>query len=138
MAQRVRKVSYCYTKVPSRAGRGAEILGELRAAGVDLQAFTGFPIGGSKAQVVLVSSDMAGVRRVARKQGWRLSKTKKGFLVQGDDQIGACHRVLAKLADRKINVTAVDAVAAGKGRYGMILWVKAKDYARASRALGAR
>ena len=89
MAQRVRKVSYCYTKVPSRAGRGAEILGELRAAGVDLQAFTGFPIGGSKAQVDLVSSDMAGVRRVARKQGWRLSKTKKGFLVQGDDQIGA-------------------------------------------------
>jgi hypothetical protein len=29
-------------------------------------------------------------------------------------------------------------VAAGKDRYGMILWVKPKDYAKASRALGAR
>ncbi len=35
-------------------------------------------------------------------------------------------------------VTAVDAAAAGKGRYGMILWVKPKNYARAARALGAR
>ncbi len=138
MAQRVRKVSYCYAKVPSRAGRGAEMLGALHDAGVDLLAFTGFPAGGGKAQVDFVSDDMAGVRRVARQQGWKLGKTKKALLVQGDDRIGACHRVLEKLAERKINVTAVDAVAAGKGRYGMILWVKPKDYARASRALGAR
>ncbi len=129
MAQRVRKVSYCYAKVPSRAGRGAEMLGALRDAGVDLLAFTGFPAGGGKAQVDFASDDMAGLRRVARQQGWKLGKTKMAFLVQGNDRIGACHRVLAKLAERKINVTAVDAAAAGKGRYGMILWVKPKDYA---------
>ena len=138
MAQRVRKVNYCYAKVPSRAGRGAEMLAALRDAGVDLLAFTGFPAGGGKAQVDFVSGDVAGVRRVARQQGWKLGKTKKAFLVQGDDRIGACHKVLEKLAERKINVTAVDAAAAGKGRYGMILWVKPKDYALASRVLGAR
>ncbi len=109
MAQRVRKVSYCYAKVPSRAGRGAEMLGALQDAGVDLLAFTGFPAGGGKAQVDFVSDDMAGVRRVARQQGWKLGKTKKALLVQGNDRIGACHRVLEKLAERKINVTAVDA-----------------------------
>jgi hypothetical protein len=114
------------------------MLGALHDAGVDLLAFTGFPAGGGKAQVDFVSDDMAGVRRVARQQSWKLGKTKKAFLVQGDDHIGACHRVLEKLAERKINVTAADATAAGKGRYGMILWVKPKDYARASRALGAR
>jgi hypothetical protein len=75
---------------------------------------------------------------VARKHGWRLSKTKKGFLVQGDDRVGAVHRHLQKLADEKINVTAADAVAAGKGRYGMILWVRPKDYARAARVLRAK
>ncbi|UCG12895.1 MAG: hypothetical protein JSU72_20915 [Deltaproteobacteria bacterium] len=47
-----------------------------------------------------------------------------------------CH--LTKLATKKINVTAADAVAAGKGRYGMILWVKPKDYAKAARALNAK
>jgi predicted amino acid-binding ACT domain protein len=67
-----------------------------------------------------------------------LSKTKKGFLVQGDDRVGACHRQLQKLADKKINVTAADALAAGKGRYAMILWVKPKAYARAARVLRAK
>ena len=81
---------------------------------------------------------MAGVRKVAKQQGWRLSAAKKAFLVQGDDRVGACYRQLKKLADKKINVTAADAVAAGKGRYAMILWVKPKDYARAARALNAR
>jgi hypothetical protein len=81
---------------------------------------------------------MAAVRRVARKNGWRLSKTKKAFLIQGDDRVGSCHRQLKKLADQKINVTAVDAVAAGKGRWAAILWVKPPVYARAARALKAK
>ena len=75
---------------------------------------------------------------MAKKSGWRLSALKKGFLFQGDDRVGTVHRHLAKLAKAKVNVVASDAVAAGKGRYGMILWVKAKDYAKAARALGAR
>ena len=138
MADRVRKINYCYTKVNARAGQAAAILSKLRDARVDLLAFTGFPIRGGKAQLDFVSDDMAGVRRVARKEGWRLSKTKKGFLVQGSDEVGACHRQLKKLADKRINVTAANAVAAGRNRYGMILWVKPKDYARASRVLRAK
>jgi hypothetical protein len=138
MADRVRKVNYCYLKVSARAGQGAAVLAELRDAGVNLLAFSGFPIGGGKAQLDLVAENLSGVRRVARKKGWRLSKNKKGFLVQGSDQVGACHRHLQKLADQKINVTAADAVTAGKGRWGMILWVKPKDYARAARVLRAR
>ncbi len=138
MADRVRKVNYCYAKVSARAGQGAAVLEEIQSAGVNLLAFSGFPIGGGKAQLDLVTQDMAAVRRVARKNGWRLSKTKKAFLIQGDDRVGACHRQLRKLADRKINVTAVDALAAGKGRYAMILWVKPKVYARAARVLRAK
>ncbi len=138
MADRVRKVNYCYATVTARTGQGAAVLAKLREAGVDLMAFSGFPTKGGKAQLDLVAEDMAGVRRVARANGWRLSKTKRGFLIQGADRVGACHRQLQKLADRRINVTAVDAVAAGKGRYGMILWVRPKDYTRAARALGAK
>jgi hypothetical protein len=138
MADRVRKVNYCYAKVSARAGQGAAVLDEVQKAGVNLLAFSGFPIGGGKAQLDLVTEDMAAVRRVARKNGWRLSKTKKAFLIQGDDRVGACHRQLKKLADQKINVTAVDAVTAGKGRYAAILWVKPQAYARAARVLRAK
>jgi hypothetical protein len=44
---------------------------------------------------------------------------------------------MGKLADAKINVTAIDAVSAGGGRYGAILWVKPKDVVKAAQALGA-
>jgi hypothetical protein len=138
MPDRVKKVNYCYPIVPNRAGQGARILSELASEGVDLIAYSGFPAGGGKSQLDLVLEDMGALRRVARRNGWRLSKVKKGFHIQGSDQVGAVNRHLQKLADAGINVTAADAVAAGKGRYGMILWVKPRDYARAARALGAR
>jgi hypothetical protein len=137
MADSVRKVQYAYVMVPNRAGQAARMLLELKNEGVDLVAFSGFP-GKKGAQVDLVTSDMAGLKRVARRNGWTLSQTKKGFLVQGQDRIGAVHRHLAKLAEKKVNVVAADAIAAGKDRYGMILWVKPKDYAKAARALSAR
>jgi hypothetical protein len=114
------------------------MLSELKDEGVSLLAFSGFPAGAGKAQLDFVTDDVAGLRRAARRNGWRLSKPKKGFLVQGGDSAGAVYRHVRKLADRKISVTAADAVCAGKGRYGMILWVKPRDYARAARALGAR
>ncbi|MBU2498393.1 MAG: ACT domain-containing protein [Proteobacteria bacterium] len=62
---------------------------------------------------------------------------KTGFLVQGQDRTGAVAEVLKNLADAKINVTAVDAVSAGGGRWGAILWVKSKDVSKASKALKA-
>ena len=137
MAHRVRKVNYCYVTVPSRSGQGANILGELKASGVNLLAFSGFPTKKGKAQLDLIATNMSPIKRVAKNNGWRLSKVKKGFLAQGNDEIGAAHWHLEKLAEQKINVTAADAVAAGGGRYGMIFWVKPKDYSRAAKALRA-
>jgi hypothetical protein len=138
MADRVRRVNYAYVMVPNRPGQGARITEQLRQAGVNLLAYTAFPTRGGKAQVDLVAEDMGAIRRIARKNGWRLSEARKGFLVQGEDRVGAVHGHLRKLADQKINITATDAVSAGKGRYAMLLWVKPKDYARAAKALGAR
>ncbi len=138
MADRVRKVSYCYVKVPSRAGQGMKILSELSDAGVNLLAFSGFPEKGGKSQLDLVPENMGALRRVAKKNGWRLSKVKRGFLITGSDAAGVVRRHMGKLAAQRINVIAADAVAAGKGRYGMILWVRPKDYNRAARALRAK
>lgn len=137
MADRVKKVSYCYMMVPNRAGQGIKILSTLRDAGVNLLAYSGFPSKG-KAQIDLIPENMTALRRVARQEGWRLSKVKRGFLLQGQDRLGAVERHIARLAEKKINVVAADAVSAGKNRYGMILWVRPKDYTRAARALRAK
>ena len=138
MPDRVRKVNYCYVTVPNRARQGAEVLDTLKKAGVSLLGYTGFPARARKAQLDLVAESMTPLRRVAKKNGWRLSKTKRGFLIQGKDELGAAHRHIRKLADERINITAADAVAAGKKRYGMLLWVKDRDYNRAARILRAK
>jgi len=138
MADRVSKVNYCYTTVPARAGQGARVLKALRDANVNLTAFSGFPNGKGGAQLDLVSEQMSGIRRVAARHGWKLSPVKKAFLVTGGDACGAVHRHVQKLADHGISITAADALCAGKGRYGMILWVRPRDYARAAKALGAK
>jgi hypothetical protein len=138
MATRAKKVNYCYLNVPSRAGQGAKVLAALNQAGVNLLMYSGFPIGGGKAQLDLVTDDMGALRRVARREGWRLSKNKKAFLIQGDDTPGAVYRVVDRLAKAGINITAAQAIAAGRKRFGMILWVNQKMYRRAARALNAK
>ncbi|MEE8060214.1 MAG: hypothetical protein V3T16_00210 [Gemmatimonadales bacterium] len=133
-----KKVTYCYLKVPSRAGQGAKVLAALNDAGVELLMYSGFPIGGGKAQLDFVPRSMTDFRRVARREGWRVSKNKKAFLIQGDDKPGVVCRLVDRLAQAGINATAGQAIAAGRKRFGMILWVNPKVYRRAARVLNAK
>jgi hypothetical protein len=137
MADRVHKVNYCYATVPARAGSGAKLLGALKKAGINMLAFSGFPSGAGKAQLDFVVANVAAVRKAAAKHGWKLSAAKKAFLIEGADRAGAVHAHIKKLADRNISITAADAVTTGN-RYGMILFVKPRDYVKAAKALGAR
>lgn len=136
MAEKVRKVDYFYIEAPNKPGVGADVLAALRDAGVNLLAFSGFPQGRG-AQIDLIPENGTKFKAAAKKAGFKLSAKKTGFLIQGDDKKGAVARIMQKLATVKINVTAIDAVCAGKGRYGALLWVKPADVSKASRALGA-
>ena len=137
MSQSLRKVDYFYVMIPNRAGQGAKVLSALAKEGINLLAFSGFPSGG-KGQLDLVPEDSRSLQRAARKLGLKLSKRKSGFLLQGDDRVGAMTSTLKKLAEAGISVTAMDAVTGGRGRFGAIFWVKPKSVARAARLLGAR
>jgi hypothetical protein len=136
MGDVIRKVDYFYIKSANKPGEGAKILRALRDEGINLLAFSGFPQG-RKAQIDFVPVDPLAFETAAKRVGLKLSPKKSGFLVQGEDRTGAVAEVMGKLADAKINVTAIDALSAGGGRYGAILWVKPKDVAKAAQALGA-
>jgi hypothetical protein len=136
MAESVRQVDYYYTEAPNKPGEACRVLDGLRGAGINLLAFSGFP-SARRAQLDFIPEDPAAFVKVARAAKLKLSPRKSGFLIQGDDRPGAICEVLSKLTQAKINVTAVDAVCAGAGRYGAILWVKAADRKRAAKALGA-
>lgn len=137
MSSKLRKVDYFYVMVPNTAGQGAKVLAALAGEGVNLLAFSGFPSGG-KGQLDLIPENSAKFQRVAKKFKLKISKKKTGFLVHGDDRVGAMGKILAALAKAGISVTAMDAITAGKGRFGAIFWVKPKTVARTAKLLGAR
>lgn len=138
MADTIRRMDYFYAMVKDKPGQAARIVEALATDGVAMLAFSGFPQGKKKSQIVFVPEDANAFKRVAKKMGLKVSKTRTGFLMQGEDRVGALSRVMSKLAEAKINMTAIDAVAAGSGRYGAILWVKQKNVKKAAKALGAR
>jgi hypothetical protein len=137
MADTVRRIDYRYATIPDKPGEGFRLAAALREAGVNLLAFSAFPASKGKTQAVLVPESDDRLTRAARDAKVDLSDRKRAFLIQGDDRPGAMADILQKLSAAKINVTATDAVSAGSGRYGCILWVKPEMYDAAARALGA-
>ena len=80
--------------------------------------------------------DPAAFLAAAKAAKLKLKGPKKVFVIDGDDRVGALSEVMAKLGAAKVNVTAVDAVCSGMGRYGALLWVKPRDLKKAASALG--
>ncbi|HKA60958.1 MAG TPA: hypothetical protein VKH83_00970 [Methylomirabilota bacterium] len=137
MADTIQRVEYFYVQVPNRAGEGARYLSALGEAGINLLAFTGFPEGRGS-QLDFVPSDPAAFRAFARRAKWKITGPKRAFLISGEDRVGVVAEMHARLAAARINVTAIDAICAGGGRYGAILWVAARDYQRAAARLDAK
>ena len=131
----VRIVDYFYIDAPDRPGEGARVLSELRAAGVNLLAVSGFPAG-RRAQIDFVPENPAAFRAAARKARWKVTGPKKVFVIAGEDRIGVMAETYGKLADAKINVISSQAICAGAGRFGGLLWVAPRAVKRAAKALG--
>ena len=114
MADTIRKVAYFALEVSNKPGEGARVLGALATAGVNLLAFSGFP-SGRKAQLDFIPEDVAVFKNAVKAVKIKTRPQKFGFLVQGDDRKGAVADLLKTMAEKKINVTAIDAVSAGGG-----------------------
>ena len=131
----IRVVDYFYIDAPDRSGEGARALAELRDAGVNLLAVSGFPAG-RRAQIDFVPENPAAFRAAARKARWKVKGPKKVFVIEGEDRMGVMAETYGKLAAAKINVISSQAICAGAGRFGAILWVAPRDVKRAARVLG--
>ncbi|HEV8399172.1 MAG TPA: hypothetical protein VGQ18_04940 [Gemmatimonadales bacterium] len=135
MADATRVVDYYYTMISDKPGEGGRVLRTLRDARVNLLALSAFP-SQRKSQVDFIPENPAAFAAAAKAAKIKLKGPKKVFLIDGDDRVGALSDVLAKLGVAKVNVTAVDAVCSGMGRFGALLWVKPKDLKKAAAALG--
>jgi hypothetical protein len=136
MTDTIRQVDYFHIETTDKPGEGASILQHLKDAGVNLLVLHAFPAG-RRTQVDFVPTNAEAFKAAAKGAKWKVVGPKKAFVIEGEDRLGALADYFARLGDAKINVTAVDAVTAGAGRFGAILWVKPRDVRRAVKALGA-
>lgn len=137
MADTVRKVDYFSLQISNKPGQAFNVLSTLVSAGINLLAISGTPHG-RRAQIDVVPDDTRKFKAAVKKAGLAFQPEKTGFLIQGDDRPGALAENLKTLADSGVNVTAIDGVTAGEGRFGAILWFEAKDVRKAGKLLGAR
>lgn len=137
MADFVRSASYFKMAAPDKAGEGARALSGLRDAGVNLLAFSGFPRN-RRAQLDFVPADPMAFKAAAKQAKLKVVGPKACFLAEGDDRPGAGAELMSRLAEARINVTAMQAISAGSGRYGAIFWVNPRDVKKTAKLLGVQ
>jgi len=138
MDDTVRTIEYLYATVGDKPGEARRLLEHLSERGVNLVAFTAFPVGGGQTQLDFIPESASQLRKAAADANVDLVGPKKAFLIQGDDRIGALHQYHLKLANAGINVRASNGVCGGTGTFGFVLWVSPNDYDAAAKALGAQ
>ena len=136
MPDEIRKVDHFSASIPNKVGEGARVLAALRDAGVNLIAFWGYPAGTGRARLEFIPENGAAFAAAAKHAKLRVKKSA-AFYIQGDDRPGAVADILARLAAVKISVGAVEAVCAGAGRYGAVLFLSAAATSKAARVLGS-
>ena len=137
MADAVRKVEYFSIDVPNAPAKAFGVLSTLVSAGIDLLACTGVPHG-KRARIDVVPADARRFKGAVKKAGLAFTPRKSGFMIQGNDRPGALSEHLEKLGAARVNVTGIDALSAGQGRWGAIIWVDEKAVRKAARVLGAK
>ena len=136
MADQICRVNCYSVAVPNKPGTGACTLAGLKEAGVNLIAFWGYPVGKGGAQLDLVPADGGALGKALRKLKLKVVRKSTAFLLLGEDRVGALGEYMSKVSAAGVNLQAVQAVAAGEGRFAAVLFLDAKDVRKAGKALG--
>jgi hypothetical protein len=137
MADTVRKVEYFSIQVPDAPAKAFGVLSLLVSSGINLLGCSGVQRG-KRAQIEVIPEDTRRFKDAVKKAGLKFTPEKSGFLIQGSDRRGALADHLSKLGAKGINVTGIDALSAGEGRWGAIIWVDEDAVRSAGRALGVK
>ncbi len=130
----VKKVVVHCVEVEDRPGGLQGLLAQTTSANVDLQCFAAFSGGGGKGQVYLSAKDEKALSACVEKTGIETTPAA-GFIISGDDKVGAAAEALKGLADAEINGVAGAAMVCD-GSYRMLIVVDASDGEAAAKALG--
>ena len=137
MADQIRTTQYFKVQIADKPGTLAGMLAPLRQEGVNLLAVHAFPRN-RRTQVDVVPEDPIAFKNVAKAHKLKVQGPKMCLQVNGDDRPGVLADLTDRLGSARINMTAVTGLAAGQGRFGVILWVKPRDVKKAAQVFGIR
>jgi len=135
MADLIRTAQYFKVQIVDKPGTLGGMLAPLREEGVNLLAVHAFPRN-RRTQVDVVPEDPTAFKNVAKAHKLKVQGPKMCLLVDGDDRPGVLADLTDRLGSARINMTAVTGLAAGRGRFGAILWVKSRDVKKAAKVFG--
>lgn len=135
MPEEIRQVEHYSFSISNKVGEGARVLGPLRDAGVNFTAIWGYPRGARGAQFELIPENGPAFAAAAKQAKLKVKKSAV-FYIHGEDHPGAIADALEKLAEARINVGAVQAICGGRGTYGAVIFLAARDMKKAASILG--
>jgi hypothetical protein len=131
----VKRISVCCVEIEDKPGSLHQLLSQAAAGNVDFLGFVACSAGGGRGCVCLSAKDPAALEACAKDAGVEATSAA-GFLISGEDKVGAAVAGLKGLADAGINGIAGAAMVCN-GQYQMLLVVAAADGDAAAAALGA-
>ena len=129
----VERVRMFGVEVADKPGGLQKVLAKLAAGGIDLCCFYAASVGKGKGMVYMGAKDADAFDAFAAESDLKFEETV-GFMIEGDDKVGAASAVLKKLADAGINGVA-GAAKVCDGRYHLGLIVATDDGDAAEKAL---
>ncbi|MBI4548939.1 MAG: hypothetical protein HY707_13225 [Ignavibacteriae bacterium] len=133
---KVRKSTYFMAHLKDKPGALLKVMRDLKARNISLLGLWGFGTGKGKADLFVVAKNPARLRKYW-KASRMLAEEGTGFFITGTDRTGALLEDLKALANARINIHAIDAIAAG-GRFDSFVWVEASKVKKAAKALKAK
>lgn len=129
----IKRISVECLEIEDKPGSLQKLLEQVASANVDLLCATAFSAGGGVGRVYVSAKDPESLKACAQDAGIETT-TAAGFIVSGDDRVGAAAGALKGLAEANINGVAGAAMVCD-GQYQMLVVVRAGDGDAAEKAL---
>lgn len=131
----VKRITVHCVEITDEPGSLQKVLSEAASANVDLLCFAAFSAGDGRGRVYVSAKEPETLEACAQKAGIEATAAA-GFIVSGEDKVGAAAESLKGLAESSINGVAGAAIVCD-GQYQMLVVVDAADGDAAEKALGA-
>lgn len=129
----VRRITVHCVEIEDKPGSLQKFLAQSSLSGVDFLFFAAFSCGNNRGRAYVGAKEAAKFEAFAKEAGLGM-ETATGFIVSGEDRVGAAAEALKGLAENDINGIAGSAMVID-GQYQMLVVVDTADAERAEALL---